>query len=299
MQISDLAVFLAVVARGNLSAAGRQLGMGPMQVSRKIAMLESDLNVRLFHRTTRSLSLTAEGEAFIPYARTMYDASESARAELSPVPALVTGTLRMTAPSVFGQAIVMPLLPALLERHPQLRIDLDMSDRVVDIAGQGLDLALRVATLADSELVARRVAANPRVLCATPDYIGRHGHPAALADLDAHHCVILRAVPSWPVLVDGRLQRKRVEGRVVANTVEGVRTACLQGLGLAMLAYWDVHAHLKTGALVNIALTDARMEDLSVWAVTPTRRHVPARVAVFLAALETSLARLERAEASP
>lgn len=290
MQISDIGVFLAVTTTGSLSAAGRRLGLGPMQVSRRIAALEAELNVRLFHRTTRSVSLTAEGEAFLPHAATMADAADSALAELRPASARVTGTLKLTAPSVFGQDIVLPLLPSLLERHPGLRVDLDLSDRVVDLVGQGLDLALRVATLADSELVARRIAANPRVICAAPAYIARHGMPAALAELDAHQCVILQSVPRWPLVADGALQRRRVDGRVLTSSVEAARTAALRGLGLAMLAYWDVHRQLASGALVQIDLQDAQMEALSVWAVTPSRRHVPARVKVFLAALDAALA---------
>lgn len=294
MQIQDIGVFLAVTTAGSLSAAGRQLGIGPMQVSRRIAALEAELNVRLFHRTTRAVALTAEGEAFLPYATTMLEAADGARAQLSPSHTRVTGTLRMTAPGVFGQEIVMPLLPALLEQHPGFRIDLDLSDRVVDIVGQGLDLALRVATLADSELVARRLAANPRVICAAPGYLARHGRPSTLAELDEHQCVILQAVARWPLVVDGVLQRRRVNGRVTTTSVEAVRTAALQGLGLAMLAYWDVHAHLETGALVKIDLADAAMEDLSVWAVTPTRHHLPTRVKVFLDALGSKLAQISR-----
>lgn len=294
MQIPDIGVFLAVTTTGSLSAAGRQLGIGPMQVSRRIAALEAELNVRLFHRTTRSVALTAEGEAFLPYATTMLEAADGARAQLSPSHTRVTGTLRMTAPGVFGQEIVMPLLPALLEQHPGFGIDLDLSDRVVDIVGQGLDLALRVATLADSELVARRLAANPRVICAAPGYLARHGRPSTLAELDAHQCVILQAVARWPLVVEGVLERRRVHGRVITTSVEAVRTAALQGLGLAMLAYWDVHAHLETGALIRIDLADAVMEDLSVWAVTPTRHHTPARVKVFLDALGSKLAQISR-----
>lgn len=290
-------MFLAVTSMGSLSAAGRQLGIGPMQVSRRIAALEAALHVRLFHRTTRSVSLTAEGEAFLPYAATISEADQNARAELSPSPARVTGTLKLTAPSVFGQTIVMPMLPALLERHPGLCVDLDLSDRVVDIVGQGLDLALRVATLADSELVARRLVANPRVICAAPSYIARHGRPTTRAELDAHQCVILQAVPRWPMIVDGIFQRRHIDGRVLTSSVDAARTACLQGLGLALLAYLDVHEHLKSGRLVRIELADAAMEELSVWAVMPTRRQVPGRVKVFLAALEDALSRIAEDDA--
>jgi DNA-binding transcriptional LysR family regulator len=291
MQTADLRIFLAVSNAGSLSAAARQLNIGPMQVSRRIAVLEQELGVRLFHRTTRSVALTAEGEAFFPYANTMSEAEESARGALSPAPASASGTLKLTAPSVFGQTIIQPFLPALLERHPDLRIDLDLSDRMLDIVGQGLDLALRIATLDDSELVARRIAGNPRIICAAPHYLRRYGVPARVADLDEHRCIVLHSVPRWPVVVDGALQRRRVHARFTTSSVDAVRTATLQGLGLAMLTYWDVHEQLRTGELVGVVLEDAAMEDLSIWAVMPTRRYVPARVKIFLDALEQELAR--------
>jgi DNA-binding transcriptional LysR family regulator len=291
MQVSDVRIFLAVVGAGSLSAAGRQLGIATMQVSRRLAVLEDELGVRLLHRTTRSISLTAEGEAFLPYANTMSEAEESARGALSPTSATASGVLRLTAPSVFGQTIVLPMLASLLERHPELRIDLDLSDRVVDIVGQGLDLALRVATLDDSELVAKRIVSNPRVICASPHYLQRHGLPSRLADLDNHQCIVLHAVPRWPVIAHGELQRRRVNARVTTSNVDAARTAAMQGLGLAMLTYWDVHQQLSDGGLVRVSLEDATMEDLSVWAVMPTRRYVPTRVKVFLDALEQELAR--------
>lgn len=293
MLVADLRIFLAVAAASSLSAAARQLGIVPMQVSRRIAALEEELSVRLFHRTTRSVSLTAEGEALLPHAQAMTESEDSALEELRPATRKVTGVLRVTAPSVFGQSIVLAMLPRLLDQHPDLRIDLDVSDRVVDIVGQGLDLALRVAPLADSELVARRIAANPRVICAAPAYLQRHGLPTCLADLEAHQCIVLQAVPRWPVLINGELQRCRVNGRVSTSSVDAVRAAAVQGLGIAMLAYWDVYQQLRDGTLVEVKLTDAGMEQLAVWAVMPTRRHVPARVSVFLQMLEAELASLQ------
>ena len=291
MQIADVRIFAAVAEQGTLSAAARRLDIGPMQASRRIAALEAELGVRLFHRTTRSLALTAEGEAFAPYAATLLEAEEGAFGALRQRGARASGMLRMTAPSVFGQSLVLPLLPGLLARHPELRVDLDLSDRVQDIVGQGLDLALRVATLGDSELVARRLAANPRLLCAAPGYLARHGVPARLADLDEHQCVGLHAVARWPFVIDGGLQRRRVEARVATSSVDAARAAAVQGLGITLLAYWDVHEQLRAGTLVRIVLEDAAMEQLSVWAVTPTRRYVPERVKVFLEALEAELAR--------
>ena len=140
--------------------------------------------------------------------------------------------------------------------------------------------------------MARRLAANPRLLCAAPRYLRAHGTPVTLADLERHQCIGLHAVPRWPFMVDGSLQRRRVDARVLTSSVDAARTAAVQGLGLAMLAFWDVHEHLRAGSLVRVELADAAMEELSVWAVTPTRRYVPERVKVFLGALEEELVRL-------
>jgi DNA-binding transcriptional LysR family regulator len=293
MLLPDVRTFLAVASAGSLSAAARQLDVVPMQVSRRIAALEEDLGVRLFHRTTRSLTLTAEGEAFVPYARTLVDAEATARAELSPLPKTAAGVLRMT-PSGFGQSIVLPMLPRLLEANPELRIDLDLSDRQVDIVGQGLDLALRIAPLEDSELIAKKIAANPRLICAAPGYLKKHGVPKTVAELDAHRCVRLCAVRRWPLVVDGVMTRRRVEASVTTTSVEAAITAAVQGLGLAMLTYWDVFRQLADKSLVQVHLQDASMEDLSVWAVIPSRRYVPSRVNVFLGALEREIGDLAK-----
>lgn len=291
--IADLRIFLSVVSTGTLSSAARQLDVVPMQVSRRIAALEEELGVRLFHRTTRSVSLTSEGEGLVPYAHRMVDAEDSALGELRPALGAVKGVLRMTAPSVFGQSIVLSVLSRLLEHYPELSVEMDVSDKVVDIVAGGLDLALRIAPLADSELIARRVAPNPRVLCVAPAYLNRHGSPNNLADLDQHHCILLQAVPQWPFVIDGEVQRRRMNGRLNTSSVDAVRTAAMQGLGIAMLTYWDVVQQLRDGSLVEIKLDDAEMEALAVWAVTPTHRYVPARVKVFLTMLDAYMKLLE------
>ncbi|MCD5996384.1 LysR family transcriptional regulator [Pseudomonas sp. CDFA 602] len=289
MLTSDLRVFQAVASAGSLSAAARQLDVQPMQVSRRVAALEEELGTRLFHRTTRSVSLTSEGQLLLPYATTIIDAEDIAKSELGPASAKATGVLRMTAPSVFGQSIVVPMLSRLLEAHPDLSVDLDLSDKMVDIVGQGLDLALRLAPLGDSELIAKRIISNPRVICASPDYLRRMGRPTKLADLDSHYCIQLQAIPRWPFIIDGELTRKRVDGRVNTSSVDAVRTAAIQGLGLAMLTSWDIIRQVRDGRLEVVELQDAEMEELSVWAVTPSRRFTPMRVKVFLGALEDEL----------
>ncbi|MDU8457002.1 MULTISPECIES: LysR family transcriptional regulator [Pseudomonas syringae group] len=289
MQISDIEVFAAIASSRSLSEAARRLGLSPMAVSRRLAALENDLSVRLVHRTTRSVSLTAEGEVFLPHAKTMLEASETARTTLKADAGSANGVLRVTAPSVFGQTVIMPLLPALMLENPALSIDLTLSDSIVDIAGLGIDVAIRIATIRDSALVARSLAPNPRVVCASPDYLARHGKPALLDELRHHPCIALHAMPWWSFTKNGEPITIRAQGPFSANSVEAVRTACKQGMGLAMLTYWDVRQEINEGSLQQVDFEDAMPEQLSVTAVLPTRQRVPHRVRLFIDRLEAEL----------
>ncbi len=292
MQTSDLRLFLAVTSTGSLSAAARQLDVTPMQVSRRVAALEEELGVRLFHRSTRSVSLTTEGEALLPHAFAMSEAEENARRELGQTSSRVSGVLRVSTPSIFGQSIVLALLPRLLADYPELKVEVNISEQMADIVAQGMDVALRIGPLPDSELIARKITVNPRVICASPEYLQRRGLPTVASDLDTHDCIILDSAPRWPLVIDQTLQPKRVRGRFQTSSVDSVRAAALQGLGLALLTCVDVCRQLKDGSLVQVHLQDASLEELAVWAIMPSRRYVPARVRVFLEALEADLAEL-------
>ena len=289
MQIPDVEVFRAIAQSGSLSAAARRLGLTPMTVSRRLASLEGELGVRLFHRTTRSVSLTAEGETFLPFATTLLEASEGARISLKSYAGTASGVLKVTAPTVFGQSVIMPLIPALLAEHPALRLDLTLSDSIVDIVALGIDVAIRIATLRDSGLIARALAPNRRVLCASPNYLERHGVPTTMDALLNHRRIALHGMPYWPFMRGGEPVAMRAEGVFSANSVEAVRTASRQGLGVAMLTYWDVRDDLDTGALHLVELEDVTPEELFITAILPTRQHVPHRVRVFLQHLETVL----------
>ncbi|VVO71990.1 HTH-type transcriptional regulator DmlR [Pseudomonas fluorescens] len=289
MQIPDVEVFSAIAESGSLSAAARRLGLSPMTVSRRLASLEGELGVRLFHRTTRSVSLTAEGETFLPFATTLLEASEGAKISLKSNAGAASGVLKVTAPTVFGQAVIMPLIPDLLAEHPALRVDLTLSDSIVDIVGLGIDVAVRIATLRDSALIARPLAPNPRVLCASPMYLERHGIPTTIDALLSHRRIALHGMPFWPFMRDGEAVSMRAEGVFSANSVEAVRTASRQGLGMAMLTYWDIREDLAAGSLCLVELEDVDPEQLFITAILPTRQHVPHRVGVFLQRLEALL----------
>jgi len=290
MDLADVALFRTIAAVGSLSAAARQLHTTPMLVSRRLAGLEAELGARLFHRTTRSLSLTPEGEAFLPHAAALIEARDSALESVSSHGSGLSGLLKITAPNVIGHAIVVPVVAQLLADNPALRVDLTLSDGFVDIATAGLDVAIRVAEMKPSDMIATRVADNPFILCASPGYIDRFGEPATSEDLVSHPCIRLHAMDHWPFTRDGDTHRVRANGPLSASTVDAVRAACVAGVGIAMLTYWDVHEQIERGELKHIELADVKPLEVGIWAVFLTRTHMPTRVRAFIDALRNRLA---------
>ncbi|UCF54303.1 MAG: LysR family transcriptional regulator [Bradyrhizobium sp.] len=289
MDLADVALFRAIASVGSLSAAARQMGTTPMLVSRRLASLEAELGVRLFHRTTRSLSLTPEGEAFLPHAVTLMDARDSALDSISSGGSGLSGVLKITAPNVIGHSVVVPVVAALIADNPALRVDLTLSDGVVDIATAGLDVAVRVAVMKPSDMIATKVANNPFTLIASPAYVARFGEPGTTDDLVSHPCIKLHAMDNWPFTHGGEMHRVRINGPLSVSTVDAVRAACIAGVGLAMLTYADVHEQIERGELKRIVLTDVKALEVGIWAVYPTRTHMPARVRAFIDALRDRL----------
>lgn len=289
MNLQDVSLFLVITETGSLTQAAKRQGISAMAVSRRLASLEQELGTRLLQRTTRSVSLTQEGTEFLPYARALIDAEAGARALFSPSTRGAAGLLRITAPSGFGRRNILPFVSELLADNPELSIDLQLSEDVVDIVGRGIDVAIRIAPLKDSTLIARKIVDNPRVLCASPGYLQANEKPQFTGDLMKHHCLRLSSVPQWLFERDGEVIRVGVDGRFISDNVEGVRELCVQGLGIAQLTRWDVMKEILDGALVEIELSDARPQALSVWAVLPTTRYLPLRVSTFIDKLKSSL----------
>ncbi|WP_158670714.1 LysR family transcriptional regulator [Bradyrhizobium guangdongense] len=289
MNLEDIALFRTIVSVGSLSAAARQLGTTPMLVSRRLAGLEAKLGVRLFHRTTRSLSLTPEGEAFSPHAVALIEARDSALESVSTAGSGLAGVLKITAPNVIGHSVVVPVVADLIADNPALRVDLTLSDGVVDIATAGLDVAVRVALMRPSDMIATRLADNPFTLCASPSYVERFGEPTTIGDLVGRPCIKLHAMDTWPFMRDGELHRVRVNGALSASTVDAVRAACIAGVGIAYLTYWDVNRLVARGELQRIILGDVTPLEIGIWAVFPTRTLMPARVRAFIDALRERL----------
>lgn len=291
MNLSDVGVFIEAARAGSLAAAARRLGVSPMAASRRLAALEAEVGARLVHRTTRALSLTPEGEAFLPHAHAMLESEAAARAAIRPSEAGASGVLRVTASAPFGRKIVAPMIPGFMRANPDLHVDLLVTDHVLDIVAGGLDVAIRIAALRDNSLIARRLDDNPRKLYAAPRYVAERGAPKVLADLAGHECLAISGVSHWTFRVGERAVQQRVSGRFAASGVEALHLACLGGLGITMLSDWNIREDVAAGRLVEIPLADAVLESWSIWAVYPTARLVPAKTRLFIDALAAHLKR--------
>jgi DNA-binding transcriptional LysR family regulator len=290
MDTAAVAVLVNAALVGSLAGAARRLGISPMVATRRLAALEQDLGVRLFHRTTRSMSLTPEGEAFLPYAQALVEGELAARANLRAAKEGVSGTLRVNTSTAFGRKMIAPIIPRLLKTHPSLRIELELIDAVVDLTGTGTDMAIRFAEPRDNSLVARPLGVCPRVLVASPAYVAAHGRPSTAADLKQHACLALSGVSRWPLRIDGRERQVPINVRLAASSADALHDACVHGAGITLLSHWNIRDDLLDGTLVCIDLTDASVDDHTIWAVYPTAKLVLPKVRMFIAELETLLA---------
>jgi len=285
-RLDDLALFLRVLDLGSISAAARSLDLSVAVASQRLKRLERGLGVRLLQRTTRRLHPTPEGRLLAEQGRVLVEDLDALTTDLRQSADSVSGTLRMTLSAAFGRQYISPLLPEFLARYPKLRLFAHLSDERQDLVGEGYDLAIRIGTLGDSTLVARRLAANRRMLCASPDYLRRHGHPHTPAELAHHECVLLTGrdgrQDTWR-LTDrrGREHVVRVQGRFETTLGELVRDAVLAGQGIAMHSHWHIHEELRTGRL-EVVLPDYSLPESGIYAVMPQRRLVPPRVRAFI-----------------
>jgi DNA-binding transcriptional LysR family regulator len=279
--LGDLDVFARVVSAKGMSAAARELNLSPAVISKRIRRLEERLGVRLLQRTTRQLALTEAGSGFYERVITILSSVEEAEAWASRGRDTVRGVLRVSAPTSFGRMHIAPYLNRFLERYEGVTVDLVLSDAMVDLVGEGFDVAIRIADLEDSSFVARRLAPNRRLLCAAPRYLARHGTPATIEDL-AHHQLMSHAGPEWRLDgPDGAVQ-VRVHGPLRTNSSEVVREAQLGGVGLALRSTWDVGPELKDGVLVQVLPEYTGSRRVGIHAVYPSRRHLEQKVPAFV-----------------
>ncbi|MDO7835627.1 LysR family transcriptional regulator [Sphingobium sp. HBC34] len=287
MSLADLAIFVETVNVGSLAGAARRLKIPAMTASRRLAALEAELGVRLLHRTTRGLSLTGDGETLLPYAQGLVEGEQALRQALAPSTPSLSGLLRITASVPFGRKILTPFIGAFLQQHPDLRIDLQLQDGVVDIVNQGIDCAIRIGVLEDSRLIAQAISGNPRGLYAAPAYLDRMGRPQAIEELASHACLVRSGTTHW--CFGPNSQRQRVRGVFSANSVEALHQAAIHAMGIALLSDWDASDDVAAGLLEPLPMREGLAEPLQIWAIYPTTRFVPPKVRHFIAALKSHL----------
>ncbi|MES2319043.1 MAG: LysR family transcriptional regulator [Pseudomonadota bacterium] len=283
-QFRQISTFVEVVARGSLSAAARAEGIAPAMIGRRLDALEARLGVKLLQRTTRKLVLTNEGAAFLEDCQRILSELEDAESAVAERSAKASGHLLVSAPAGFGRQHVAPLLPSFLAEHREVTMNLNLNDRVVDVVGEGVDVAIRIASLSDSSLVGVKLADNQRVLVASPAYLKRHGTPATLADLARHNCLAISSEGSqrgWTFRENGKMVTLKVAGNMVCNDGAVLHDWALAGKGLAWRSMWEVNAEIDDGRLATV-LDQFAAPGNDIYAVFAQRRHLPLRIRAFV-----------------
>ncbi len=288
--ISDLEVFARVVVVGNMSAAGRDMGLSPAVVSKRISQLEKRLGARLIQRTTRRLTLTETGQGFYERIIGVLENIADAEAFVTKDHLQPKGMLRVSAPTAFGRKYIAPRLPEFLERYPDLKINLNLSDKGVDLVGSGIDVAIRIT---DSEEGAsfemKKLAHNRRVIVASPDYLKAHGTPKNLRELAKHNCLAEEENDVWHLQGPKGMVNFKAKGNLQSNSAEVIREAVLAGAGVGWCSTWDFAEHLKAKELKVILPEFKESEKLNMYAIYASREFVPAKLKVFIDFMEDSI----------
>lgn len=279
MDILSIRLFLRVAELEGITAAARDLSLSPASASARLAKLEETVGFRLFNRTTRAVSLTTDGTAFLPYAQHTIETLEAGLGAVSGQGQEAQGLLRMTMPGSFGRMHIIPALPEFHAAYPRVRLDLRLSDEVLDVVEGAYDLIIRNAQLADSSLVARKLAADHRLLVASPSYIERNGMPATPKDLNHHQCVVFPGNNRW----------KFENGQVieppqsfVVNDGEALRNLLEGGMGIGIKSSWNAYASLQTGELIEVLPDYPITTESAIWALYPGGRVVAPKVRVMI-----------------
>lgn len=290
-RFKELTTFVEVAQRGSLSAAAREEGITPAMVGRRIDQLEERLGVKLFKRSTRKVTLTPEGATFYEDCHRVLADLRSAEDSLTAGAKSAAGRLIVTAPTAFGRRHIAPHLAGFVAAHPNLSVQLHLSERLVDLKNERFDLAIRIADLKSADLVAVRLARNHRLLVASPGYLKRAGRPKALADLARHNCLVTSTEDGtsdgWHFQERGKPVVVKVAGNLQCNDGEVLTRWALAGEGLALRSAWEVNEEVKRGRLVTV-LDEFAAPGNNIYAVFPERRLLPAKVRFFIDHLKQS-----------
>jgi DNA-binding transcriptional LysR family regulator len=292
-KLKQMSAFVDAVDRGSLARAALAQQVTPVMLGRRIDALERRLGVKLLHRTTRHLALTESGTVFLEHARRVLADLELAETIVSDGQLGASGHLIVSAPAAFGRLHVAPHAPAFLAQHPKVRISFNLTDHVVDLVREGYELGIRIGGAPDPSAVAVRLAANRRVVCATPDYLARCGTPQTLDDLAQHNCLAFNLQGGqqrgWYFQREGKTVIVKVNGTLDCNDGQLLHRWASEGLGLAWRSTWEIESQLASGELVTV-LDDYALPNYDILAVYMQQRHLPARVRAFIETLKAAYA---------
>jgi LysR family transcriptional activator of dmlA len=297
----DLRLFTVAARKASFVGAAEELGVSPAYVSKRIQILESDLGTKLFHRTTRRVVVTEDGERVYRWARRILDDVDHLIEEISATRRAPRGSLRICSSFGFGRNIVGPAISRLIERYPALQVRFEVFDRLVDVASESFDLDVRVGDEIAPHLIARRLASNHRLLCAAPGYLARRGTPRTLAELPTHDCLIIKERDHpfgvWRLRNDKEDHTVKVTGPLSSNNGETVVQWAVDGHGILLRSLWNVGPLLRSGKLVQIL--PEFTQEANVWAVYPSRLETSAKVRVCVEWLQETLRTLTPTEVEP
>ncbi len=287
MDTDGVRLFVMAADLLNISAAGRNLGMSPAVAGAKLTKLENQMGADLLHRSTRKISLSIEGEEFLPFAREILAQEDAAHAALGHGSSEVKGTIRFTASSTFAQLFIAPILPEFLNRYPGINLELQFSDSQMNLIEGGYDLALRNFAIEDSTLKARKLAEDKRILCASADYLEENGTPKTPDDLLDHQLVVFTGGQTRRMSAEGHMRvttfpPPNAEKRIVCDDGASMRISTMAGVGISMNSLWSIYRELEEGTLVRV-LPDFEVTDKSaIWLVYPKSNILTAKVRVFI-----------------
>lgn len=282
MNIEHLKLFTRIAITHNISLAGKEFGLSPAVSSSYISKLEANLGVKLIHRTTRKVALTEAGQEFLPHAKQVLETVEAAKSSVGTGSIAPQGTLRVTAPASFGHLHIVPALKGFFARYPDVKVDLHLSDSIIDMVEGGFDIAIRNGKLNDSTLIARKLAQDTRIICASPDYLAQYGEPRTPKELLKHQMIKLAGLDTWLFDTPKGEQRIKVQSHLQIDNGESVRDACVDGIGIALCSRWIAYRQLQRGELVQVLADYPLISETAIWAVYPSSRLLAPKVRAFI-----------------
>lgn len=298
---SEFEFFISLAKNGALSATARELNLTPSAVTKRLNNLETRLGVRLVNRTTRKISLTDEGEMYLQYGKEIKAQIDEMEAAVSKRRTNPKGLLRVNAPLGFGRNYIAPILSEFLSENPEVEVQLMLTDRPVALPDESVDVCIRFGEIPDSRVIARKIAPNRRLICASPTYFKRHGKPVTPTELTSHNCIVIKqnqqVASAWRFTKDGAEEVVKVKANMTTNDGEIALRWALDGHGIVMRAEWDLAKYIRQGKL-DVVLEDYQTPQADIYAVYMERLNLSAKVTRFLDYLQDSFLNTESKERS-